>query len=146
MDKNKLSSIQRRLIKEEDELELDIPEKPTDEEPTDEAPDDELELDVDDEEPSPAPEAGPDETEESEKMQLLTQAIDDLEQMRSSLNKKGLLVAMHMSDFSTQRRLQSMSDELGPIIAHLNDKMLKMVSQSPAEVDQATQWLSGEER
>lgn len=156
MKKKELSSVQRRLLREQEELELDMseegeeeaPETPPEGEETAEE-GDELELEPEGEGEGEAalddiPVEEPDGGEDEDKTRLLTSTIDSLESIRSDLNKKGLLVAMQMSDFSTQRRMQSISDELGEIINHLNDKMLKTVSKSPMELQQATDWLAGE--
>jgi hypothetical protein len=150
MKRKDLSSVQRRLLREQEELELDMgeeeeaPEKAPEEA---EAPEEGEELEL---EPEEEGEAALDEIpvedeveEDEDKTKLLTTTIDSLEQIRSDLNKKGLLVAMQMSDFSTQRRMQSISDELGEIINHLNEKMLKTVAKSPMELQQATDWLAG---
>lgn len=157
MKKKELSSVQRRLLREQEELELDMSEEGEEEAPeaTEAPPEEEAaeegeELELEPESEGEAalddiPVEEPDEGEDEDKTRLLTTTIDSLEKMRSSLNKKGLLVAMQMSDFSTQRRMQSISDELGEIINHLNDKMLKTVSKSPMELQQATDWLAGEE-
>jgi len=154
MKKKELSSVQRRLLREQEELELDMSEEgeeeapeatPEGEEPAEEG--DELELEPEGEGEAALddiPVEEPDGGEDEDKTRLLTSTIDSLESIRSDLNKKGLLVAMQMSDFSTQRRMQSISDELGEIINHLNDKMLKTVSKSPMELQQATDWLAGE--
>jgi len=170
--KEKLTSVQRRLLREQDEeLELDLPDDPSGEsgkEVADKAPekvddvDEELDempiegedeaspkeggLDIDDlgADIDTDDEALPEEGAE-EKTAMLTKTIDELEDMRSGLNKKGLLVAMQLNDFSTQKRLQTLSDELGNIISSLSDKMLKEVSRSPSDLKQATAWLSGNE-
>jgi len=138
MKKKLLSSVQRRLLREQDELELDMSEESEDVAPEESPEMGEDEAALDD---IPVEESEP----EEDKIRLLTTTIDSLEKMRGSLNKKGLLVAMQLSDFSTQRRIQSISDELGQIINHLNDKMLKAVAKSPLEMGQATEWLAGDE-
>jgi len=146
---NKLSSIQRRLLKEQEEqeeIELEVPEdgeiEPTEPDSGEESLD-EIPLEEPDGEGTKAIDMG-DDIEEPDKTQLITAAIDSLEQMRSTITKKGLLLAMHLSDFSTQRRLRAIADELGDIISHLSDRVLKTVAKSPMDVEKATNWLSGE--
>jgi hypothetical protein len=165
--KDELSSVQRRLLKEQDEIELDVPDEvpakpaskpvpklappvakvPAPEKP-EPKPENTAEADLNkmpiegDKEPEPKSELDGKDT--AENTRLLTKAIDELNDIRTNLNKKGLLIAMHMSDFSTQRRLQALSDELGNIINHLNEKILKTASKSPTDMERATEWLSGE--
>ena len=145
MKKKLLSSVQRRLLREQDELELDMSEESEEVAPEESPEMGEDEAALDD---IPVEESEPEEEleePEEDKIRLLTTTIDSLEKMRGSLNKKGLLIAMQLSDFSTQRRIQSVSDELGQIVNHLNDKMLKTVAKSPLEMGQATEWLAGDE-
>lgn len=164
----KLTSVQRRLLREQEELELDIPDdydigdtkkgksepelEPKAKPETDEL--DEMPIEGDDIDAEDTGEdtdlddikdiedtrdLGGDDT-----IDAMTKAIDELEDMRSNMNKKGILVAMKLNDFSTQKRLQTLADELGSIIAGLNDKMLKTIAKSPESMQQATSWLSGE--
>jgi hypothetical protein len=153
--KNDLSSVQRRLLKEqeEEEIELEVPEgeEGEGEEVEPAPPEGEGEESIDEvplEEPEGEGEVPLDaeEGEGQEKVDLITKTIDSLETTRNELGKKGLLVAMHLSDYSTQRRLEAVGDELGDIIKHLNDKVLKTVAKSPMDVERTTSWLAGEEQ
>ena len=147
---SKLSSVQRRLLMEQDDIELDVPDKTERTKPSkpketeiEEPLKTKAEAKPEVPETPETEEAEIDETESNKRAELLTQAIDELDNMRSTMNKKGLLLAMHLSDFSTQRRLQALADELGSIVNHLNDKMLKVAAKSPVDLRQATSWLSG---
>jgi hypothetical protein len=151
--KDNLSSVQRRLLKEQDEeLELEVPEgeevepSPPEEgggeESVDEVP---LEPEAEGEEGEVPLDAGEGEG-DTEKVDLITKTIDNLERMRENANKTGLLAAMHFSDYSTQRRLTAIADEIGEIIKHMNEKVLKTVAKSPMEVERTTSWLSGDEQ
>ena len=138
----KLSSVQRRLLKEEEGLELDIPDEEL--EAASDDPGDKTGLDD-----IPVEKSEPDdvatksaEGDETEQIDVLTKEIDELETMKTKLSKKGILLAMKFSDFSTQRRLDAIAEELGSILQHLNDKVLKNVAKSPMDVDKATSWLS----
>ena len=170
----KLTSAQRRLLREQgEEVELDIPDDPSGEprkeveEPkakpgvgAEEVEDklDEMPIEGEDEAEEGldlgglegvegaegAAGAGTEEVDE-DTTKVLTDTIDSLENMRADLSKKGLLVALELNDFSAQKRLDTLADELGSIIKGLNEKVLKSVSGSPVDRKQAAAWLSGEE-
>ena len=141
--KEKLSSVQRRLLKEEEEIELDIPDEEL--EAASDDPGDKTGLDdipVEKSEPDDVATKPAEGGNETEQIDVLTKEIDELEVMKTKLSKKGILLAMKFSDFSTQRRLDAIAEELGSILQHLNDKVLKNVAKSPMDVDKATSWLS----
>jgi hypothetical protein len=139
--KGKLSSVQRRLL-EEEEIALDIPDEELEaasDDPGDKTGLDDIPVEKSEPDVAAKPAKNGDDTEQ---IDVLTKEIDELEAIKTKLSKKGILLAMKFSDFSTQRRLDAISEELGSILQHLNDKVLKNVAKSPMDVDKATSWLS----